>query len=77
MKHIVIEQGEMYTLLKRDAKFCPYVVTFGYDSESSSWSNGHYFNDLKTAVDFLYSSDMKYKNWERDSMDRVMNELED
>nr|DAZ79282.1 MAG TPA: hypothetical protein [Caudoviricetes sp.] len=57
----IIEQGGQYTLLKRKNTFCPYVVAFCYDEEEGTWAQGHYFNDLKSAVNFLYENDPWFK----------------
>lgn len=60
----IIEQGGQYTLLKRKSTLCPYVVAFCYDEEDGTWTQGHYFNDLKSAVEFLYENDPLFKNKE-------------
>ena len=50
----VILQGKVYTLLNRKTSFEPYVVAFQYDFHSGTWTNGHYFSNLKSAMKYLY-----------------------
>ena len=56
---IATNEEKNYTLLMRfdedekPVKCQPYVVAWHYDSDSDSWAQGHYFDDIKSAVDFL------------------------
>lgn len=32
----------------------PFVVAWLFDPKTKTWAQGHYFHNLKSAVDFLY-----------------------
>ena len=32
----------------------PFVVAYKFNRQTSDWSQGHYFHNLKSAMDFLY-----------------------
>lgn len=59
MNLTIAKNGE-YTLLMRfgedekPVKCQPYVVAWLYESESDTWAQGHYFDDIKSAVEYLY-----------------------
>lgn len=58
---ITTNREKDYTLLIRldeddkPVKCQPYVVAWHYEPESQTWAQGHYFDEIKDAVAFLFS----------------------
>ena len=58
---IATNEEKNYTLLMRldednnPVKCQPYVVAWHYEPESQTWAQGHYFDDIKQAVAYLFS----------------------
>lgn len=55
---IVLKTKGSYTLLikvieGRLNECQPYVVAYKYDDTSQTWEQGHYFDDLDSALEFL------------------------
>ena len=44
------KHGIPVALVNRHTKYNPFVVAWGYDKESKTWGQGHYFGDIKDAV---------------------------
>ena len=42
-----------YALLIREAKYQPFVAAWGWDEQSVTWSQGHYFSDVMSAVLYI------------------------
>ena len=57
MKNVFMRQLEDYTLLARmnedNFKIYEYVVAYCYDEKSDSWAQGHYFQSVADAVQFM------------------------
>lgn len=45
--------GVKIALIDRQNNFQPYVVCYGYDDESDTWMQGHYFEDLAKAINYM------------------------
>lgn len=46
---------EDYTVLVNpNNKVTPYVVAWKYNEEDGSWAQGHYFEELRPAMEFAY-----------------------
>lgn len=53
--HSILNYGwEDYRIIKRASDFEPFVVCFMYDFNTNTWGQGHYFDDLIDAIEFLY-----------------------
>lgn len=49
-----------YALLIREAKYEPFVAAWGWDEQSVTWNQGHYFSDILDATAWIQSKmDMK------------------
>lgn len=46
-----------YTLIKRKAKYEPYVAAYNYSKESNSWGQGHYFSRLVDAAEWVLAKE--------------------
>ena len=63
MKIMVLDKNDKfnYTLIVRltdegnMVKCCPFVVCWYFDESSQTWAQGHYFMELRNAVDYLYT----------------------
>ena len=56
-EYVILEEYPQidYTLIVRRSSFEPYVAAWGYDKESTSWAQGHYFSTLIDAVNYIES----------------------
>lgn len=45
------ESGITIALLKRDSKYEPYIVAWGYSEKLGDWGNGHYFSNIEDAIE--------------------------
>ena len=58
---IATNEERGYTLLMRldkndnPVKNEPYVVAWGYDPVDQDWLQGHYFDDIRKAIAYLFS----------------------
>lgn len=65
MKHIILSENAEYnyTLLIRltgkgkPVECEPFVVAWRYDHVSESWAQGHYFQNLESALIYMYFKD--------------------
>lgn len=44
-----------YVLLRREAKYEPFVAAWAYNKEGNYWGQGHYFSELIDAVNYIQS----------------------
>lgn len=51
--NIVLDKYDKYTILKRDTTFQPFIVAYNYDELDGTWQQGHYFNSLISAVEYV------------------------
>ena len=49
MPHVVLERAGTNALLSTGGKVSPFVIAYGYDETSGTWSQGHYFSSLADA----------------------------
>ena len=52
-----------YALLKRDTTFQPYIVAWQFNKEGCYWSNGNYFQDLLSAMKYIYKRSALKNIW--------------
>lgn len=53
---IIAEYPEVdYTLIRRNSTFQPWVATWGLNKEGKYWQQGHYFQRLEEAIDYIQS----------------------
>ena len=71
MKHIILSQNRTneYTLvlrLKDNGEFTnsPFVVAWRYSYKTDSWAQGHYFQDLESAVMFMHFKEQSQNIYE-------------
>lgn len=57
-----------YTLLRRDASFQPYVAAWGLNKETGNWNQGHYFEDLFDALNYIRTKRGKISYWRMDEI---------
>lgn len=57
-----------YVLAYRGGKYQPWVAAWGYNKETCSWSQGHYFEKLEVAIEYIRVKQGK-PNWYR--MDEI------
>jgi len=59
-----------YTLIYRNSKYLPWVAAWGYKGDGKSWGQGHYFENITDAMEYI--REMKgCPNWYR--MDEIAN----
>lgn len=46
-----------YVLLERNSKYQPYVAAWGYDDEHQCWAQGHYFERLIDAAEWILAKE--------------------
>ena len=51
--NIVLDRYDKYVILKRNTKFQPFIVAYNYDESNGTWQQGHYFNSLIGAVEYV------------------------
>ncbi len=44
-----------YTIINRGTKFLPYVACWVFNKNTYSWGNGHYFEKLEDAIQYVES----------------------
>lgn len=44
-----------YTIIKREVPFEPYVACWKFDETSNTWGQGHYFETLEQATQYVES----------------------
>lgn len=49
MPHVVLDRADTNALLFTGGKISPFVIAYGYDETSGTWSQGHYFSNLADA----------------------------
>lgn len=62
MKNLVLREQGDYTLIVivgTDFEVKEYVVAWLYNSDSDRWSQGHYFSDLESAIQYMVSKNIK------------------
>ncbi len=45
--------GASYALIRVKATYQPFVVAYGYDADSQTWCQGHYFRTYADAKKFF------------------------
>ena len=44
-----------YTIINRGTNFQPYVACWLFDKNTYSWGQGHYFDNLEEAIEYVES----------------------
>lgn len=50
--HVVLEMNGDNALLFRGGTTAPYIAAYGYDTQTGTWSQGHYFSDKVAAGEY-------------------------
>lgn len=68
--YIIVEEFPEidYVLAYRGGNYQPWVAAWGYNKETCSWSQGHYFEKLEVAMEYIRVKQGK-PNWYR--MDEI------
>lgn len=61
--YTVIDKIDDYTIIHRDTIFKPWVVAYGFDEESDSWSQGDYCDTLENAIYTALKNNFWSKDW--------------
>lgn len=72
MKHVILSQNKTneYTLVLRLkdngelVKCSPFVVAWRYSNTTDSWAQGHYFEDIESAMIFMHFKDQSQNIYE-------------
>lgn len=72
---IIEEYPEIdYTIMKRKTNFQPWMAVWGLNKEDGCWSNGHYFEKLEEAVDWVQ---YQLKGIHREKVEEIATQLID
>ena len=76
VKFMIIEEFPKinYTLIYRNSKYQPWVAAWDYKGDGKSWGQGHYFETITDAMEFIRER-KGYPNWYR--MDEIASKLMD